>query len=106
MSCCTSLIDGAYGWSAAASKKFLMLGTAYMPLRKSGAFMSPWNGIPASTIWAFGSLLLIASWEIWSRWAYLPGEGLGAKNFCRLGSFQICQAWIGSGLALAPNCWW
>ena len=60
-------------------------------------------------IWAWGSLLLIASWDILSSRAYfladLSFDPPGSKNFFRLGSFQTCQDWIGSGVALAPNCW-
>ena len=63
--------------------------------------MSPYPGIPASTIWAFGSALVIALCEIRRSCAYLGGEGCGAKYFFRLGSFQICQDWIGSGVAWA-----
>ena len=61
--------------------------------------------MPASTIWACGSSAAIAILRIRSSWAYLAGDGLGAKNFARLGSFQICQDWIGSGVAFGPNCW-
>ncbi len=67
--------------------------------------MSPKPGIPASTIRAPGSALLMAGWEIWSSRAYLPGDGVGAKNFSRLGSFQICQDWTGSGVAFGPYRW-
>jgi hypothetical protein len=49
---------------------------------------------------------VIAVWEIRSSWAYLPADGLAAKNFGRLGSFQICQERIGQGVASTPNCWW
>ena len=37
------------------------------------------------------SVLLAACWTV------APGS-----NFLRLGSFQICQDWIGSGTALSP----
>ena len=60
--------------------------------------------MPPSTIWARGSWLLIASWEMWSRCAYLSLDGWGAKYFFRLGSFQTCQDRTGSGLASVPNC--
>ena len=58
--------------------------------------------MPASTIRACGSSLLIASWEIDSSRAYSLTDGLGAKYLFRFGSFQICQDWIGSGLASGP----
>ena len=66
--------------------------------RKSQA--SP--GSPARAIWAWGSWVLIGSWEMWTRRAYCVGDGLGAKNFDRLGSFQTCQACTGSAVAPAP----
>ncbi len=68
--------------------------------------MSPLPDMPASTTRACGCCLWIASSEICTSRAYFPGETFGAKYFFRLGSFQICQDWIGSGLASAPyRCW-
>jgi hypothetical protein len=49
---------------------------------------------------------VIAAWEISSRRAYSFADGCGAKYFARLGSFQTCHDWIGSGLAAAPYFWW
>ena len=79
-------------------------------MRKSQAVELPATcealGIPASTIVALGSLALIASWEIASSLAYLLAAcwvvDPGLKYFFRLGSFQTCHDWIGSGVALDP----
>ena len=78
-----------------------------MASRNSQAFELPAValGIPARTIVACGSLVLIASWEIASSRAYFLAVACevvdpGLKYFFRLGSFQTCQDWIGSGAAL------
>ena len=56
--------------------------------------------MPAVTISALGSLLLIAPPTVWSMARYWAAFGFLYQYWLRFGSFQICQAVIGFGFGL------
>ncbi len=91
-----------YGCTAVASKSCLIPSTRYSLSRKLQAVGLAYPGMPASTTFAPPSAAVIAACEIRTSFAYLRVLPLRGKNFDRLGSFQICQALIGTGAA--PGC--
>ena len=88
----------AYGCRAAASKCLLIPLTSYSLSRKAQPVGLAKPVSPASTTFAWRSTRLIAWFEILTSFAYFRVERFRTKYFGRFGSFQICQAVMGSRL--------